>query len=100
MFEDRHHLVGEAELVGLELDIGPVAPLGDLEFRLIHLYRIVAVDIAEEAYEKVADDTPGLGLVIADILDSAKCAKPVLYFVTRILSPLVTPTITAGAITG
>ena len=69
VLKQLHHLIGEAVGHGLENNIFRGDPLRVLKLRFIHTDGGITVHVAVEACQDVDGDAPGLGLLVADVLN-------------------------------
>lgn len=69
VFEPGHHLVCEAPVVWLQDDIFGLGPECAAELFVIHLDLVVTIEVTIESCEDVGGAAPGLGFVVADVLD-------------------------------
>ena len=69
VFEPGHHFVCEAPVVWLQDDIFWLGPECAAELFVIHLDLVVTIEVTIESCEDVGGAAPGLGFVVADVLD-------------------------------
>ena len=69
VFEPGHHLVCEAPVVWLQDDVFWLGPECATELFMVHLDLVVTIEVTIESGEDVGGAAPGLGFVVADVLD-------------------------------